>query len=65
MAARSAFSRIAPAITNARSAPSLAARRAAVIRGYASQSEQHSVGLEYSKNGVEFNPRYSTIDDSP
>lgn len=47
MAARAAFSRIAPAISQARAAPSLAARRAALIRGYASQPEQHSVGLEY------------------
>ena len=46
MAARAALSRIAPVFSHARAAPSSAVRRAALIRGYASQPE-HSVGLEY------------------
>ena len=42
MASRAAFSRIAPALAHARKAPSLVSRRAALARGYATQSE-HSV----------------------
>lgn len=40
MAARSALSKIAPSLVNARAASSLTARRAALARSYASQSGQ-------------------------
>lgn len=43
-AARTAFSRVAPAIANVRARPSLALKRAAFARGYATASE-NSVGV--------------------
>lgn len=51
MASRAAFSRIAPALAHARRAPSLVARRAALARGYATQSE-HSVCTENRRHSA-------------
>lgn len=49
MASRAAFSRIAPALAHARKAPSLVSRRAALARGYATQSE-HSMTVREALN---------------
>ncbi|KAK7695888.1 Pyruvate dehydrogenase E1 component subunit beta, mitochondrial [Cerrena zonata] len=49
MASRAAFSRIAPALAHARKTPSLVARRAALARGYATQSE-HSMTVRDALN---------------
>ncbi|KAI0921050.1 pyruvate dehydrogenase E1, beta subunit [Taiwanofungus camphoratus] len=51
MASRSAFSRIAPALAHARAAPSVAARRAALARGYATTSE-HTMTVRDALNSA-------------
>jgi hypothetical protein len=62
MTARLAFARVAPALFHARAAPSLVARRAALVRGYASPSE-HSVSLYARNKEIQF-PDLQAIDDS-
>ncbi|KAH9951620.1 pyruvate dehydrogenase e1 component beta subunit [Amylocystis lapponica] len=51
MVARAAFSRLAPALSNARAAAPLAARRAALARGYASASE-HTMTVRDALNSA-------------
>ena len=53
MAARAAFSRFAPALARASAVPSLAARRAALVRGYATQGNDTTmVGTRQSRTMV-------------
>ena len=44
-AARAAFSRVAPALSNVRARPSLALRRTALARGYATSTSENSVRI--------------------
>jgi hypothetical protein len=52
MASRAALSRFAPALSNLRApAASLAARRVALTRGYATEQQQHTVRARVRRRG--------------